>query len=99
MTGYSGKGTVRNVMRAHRRGDLCDGLVEGHQSRTGEYVDTAGVPVVEERCDGGIRNVVRIEEGLGRLGYQSEAAFARMLKRHTGLAPGSVRRLPDPFAT
>ena len=35
----------------------------------------------------------------GRLGYQSEAAFARMFKRHTGVAPGSVRRLPDPFAS
>jgi AraC-like DNA-binding protein len=34
-----------------------------------------------------------------RLGYRSEAAFARMFKRHTGMSPGSVRRLPDPFAS
>jgi AraC-like DNA-binding protein len=34
-----------------------------------------------------------------RLGYHSEAAFARMFKRHTGMPPGSVRRLPDPFAS
>jgi AraC-like DNA-binding protein len=34
-----------------------------------------------------------------RLGYHSEAAFARTFKRHTGMPPGSVRRLPDPFAS
>jgi AraC-like DNA-binding protein len=35
----------------------------------------------------------------GRLGYQSEAAFARTFKRHTGVPPGGVHRLPDPFAS
>ena len=27
-----------------------------------------------------------------QLGYQSEAAFSRAFKRHTGFSPGSVRR-------
>ena len=35
----------------------------------------------------------------GRLGYHSEAAFARTFKRHTGMPPGSVRSLPDPFGS
>jgi AraC-like DNA-binding protein len=34
-----------------------------------------------------------------RLGYHSEAAFARTFKRHIGVAPGRVRRLPDPFVS
>lgn len=34
-----------------------------------------------------------------RLGYHSEAAFARTFKRYTGMPPGGVRRLPDPFAS
>lgn len=49
--------------------DLCDGLLEGHEPRTGEFVNTAGVPILEERGDGGIRNVVGIEEGLSCIAY------------------------------
>ncbi len=33
-----------------------------------------------------------------RLGYRSEAAFARAFKRETGMPPGAVRRLPDALA-
>jgi AraC-like DNA-binding protein len=40
-----------------------------------------------------------IAELAGRLGYRSEAAFARAFKRETGMPPGAVRRLPDSLAT
>jgi AraC-like DNA-binding protein len=33
-----------------------------------------------------------VAELAGRLGYQSEAAFARAFKRMTGLPPGAVKR-------
>src|ERR671916_1744589 len=33
-----------------------------------------------------------VAELSGRLGYQSEAAFARAFKRMTGVAPGAVKR-------
>jgi len=33
-----------------------------------------------------------------RLGYRSEAAFARAFKRETGMPPGAVRRRPDALA-
>jgi AraC-like DNA-binding protein len=36
-----------------------------------------------------------VGELAGRLGYRSEAAFARAFKRQTGMPPGAVRRLPD----
>jgi AraC-like DNA-binding protein len=36
-----------------------------------------------------------VGELAGRLGYRSEAAFARAFKRETGMPPGAVRRLPD----
>jgi AraC-like DNA-binding protein len=39
-----------------------------------------------------------VGELAGRLGYRSEAAFARAFKRVTGFAPGSVRRRPAPSA-
>jgi len=33
-----------------------------------------------------------VAEVAGRLGYASQASFSRAFKRHTGLAPGAVRR-------
>jgi AraC-like DNA-binding protein len=36
-----------------------------------------------------------VAELANRLGYRSEAAFARAFKRETGMPPGAVRRLPD----
>jgi AraC-like DNA-binding protein len=39
-----------------------------------------------------------VAEIAGRLGYGSEAAFARAFKRVTGVAPGSVRRRAAPDA-
>lgn len=36
-----------------------------------------------------------VAELAARLGYRSEAAFARAFKRETGMPPGAVRRLPD----
>jgi AraC-like DNA-binding protein len=39
-----------------------------------------------------------IAELASRLGYRSEAAFARAFKRETGMAPGAVRRMPDALA-
>ena len=39
-----------------------------------------------------------VGELAGRLGYRSEAAFARAFKRQTGMPPGAVRRLPDALA-
>jgi AraC-like DNA-binding protein len=36
-----------------------------------------------------------VGELAARLGYRSEAAFARAFKRETGMPPGAVRRLPD----
>ncbi len=39
-----------------------------------------------------------VGELAGRLGYRSEAAFARAFKRETGMPPGAVRRLPDALA-
>lgn len=37
-----------------------------------------------------------VAELAGRLGYQSEAAFARAFKRVTGLPPGAAKRGPHP---
>lgn len=36
-----------------------------------------------------------VAELANRLGYRSEAAFARAFKRETGIPPGAVRRQPD----
>ena len=44
------------------------------------------------------RDGATVAELAGRLGYRSEAAFARAFKRVMGTSPGAVRRLPEASA-
>ena len=45
---------------------------------------------------GSLRDGATVGELAGRLGYRSEAAFARAFKRVMGVPPGAVRRRPGP---
>jgi AraC-like DNA-binding protein len=93
--------------RAWTVASLAHDVAMSRSAFAARFTDLVGEPVMEyvtrlrmqiavnALCDGG----TTVAELAHRLGYRSEAAFARAFKRVVGLPPGAVRRGPgDPIA-
>jgi hypothetical protein len=81
-----GDGPVAHLA-AGRLGDLGDRLAEAEQPRAGELVDLAGVPVLGERRDRDIGDVLGIDERLRDvLGRQRRSQNARIVGAASGAA-------------
>jgi AraC-like DNA-binding protein len=81
---------------------LADELPMSRSAFAARFTELVGEPVMQYLTRWRMRvalNVLRDEgatvgELADRLGYRSEAAFARAFKRVVGVAPGSVKRAP-----
>ena len=81
---------------------LADELAMSRSAFAARFTDLVGEPVMQYLTRWRMRvalNALRDEgatvaELADRLGYRSEAAFARAFKRVIGVAPGSIKRAP-----
>jgi AraC-like DNA-binding protein len=88
--------------RAWTVATLADELAMSRSAFAARFTELVGEPVMRYVTDWRMRvatNALRDEratvaELANRLGYRSEAAFARAFKRVTGVAPGAVKREP-----
>jgi AraC-like DNA-binding protein len=79
---------------------LADELAMSRSAFAARFTDLVGEPVMQYVTRWRMRVAVNTLEDEGatvaelanRLGYRSEAAFARAFKRVTGVAPGSIKR-------
>jgi AraC-like DNA-binding protein len=89
--------------RAWTVASLADELPMSRSAFAARFTELVGEPVMQYLTRWRMRvalNALRDEgatvaELADRLGYRSEAAFARAFKRVTGVAPGSVKRTPE----
>ena len=90
--------------RAWTVATLADELAMSRSAFAARFTELVGEPVMAYVTRWRMRvavNALRDEgatvaELANRLGYRSEAAFARAFKRVTGVAPGAVKRAGDP---
>jgi AraC-like DNA-binding protein len=83
---------------------LADELAMSRSAFAARFTELVGEPVMRYVTRWRMRVAVNAlrDEGVtvaelaDRLGYRSEAAFARAFKRVTGVAPGAVKREDDP---
>jgi AraC-like DNA-binding protein len=96
----------RHPDRAWTVASLADEVAMSRSAFAARFGELVGKPVIRYVTDWRMQ-VARaalqdgdttVAELADRLGYRSEAAFARAFKRVIGVAPGSVRRAEDPAA-
>jgi AraC-like DNA-binding protein len=93
--------------RAWTVATLADELAMSRSAFAARFTELVGEPVMAYVTRWRMRvavNALRDEgatvaELANRLGYRSEAAFARAFKRVTGVAPGAIKRAGDPGLT
>jgi AraC-like DNA-binding protein len=99
----------RDPARAWTVASLADELAMSRSAFAARFTEHVGEPVMQYvtrwrmlMATNGLKDEqATVAELANRLGYRSEAAFARAFKRVTGVAPGSVKReatLTDPVA-
>src|SRR5262245_21190637 len=96
----------RDPARAWTVASLARELAMSRSAFAARFTELVGEPVMHyvarwrmQVAFGSLRDEnATVAEIAGRLGYGSEAAFARAFKRVTGVAPGSVRRRAAPDA-